>query len=425
MDKAKVSWKYYVTTSTSGPDYGRRLEAIKHVRYGRDWGRNVILSPQTQILTDFSPGSNNLASVSWVTPKQTRLGPSRRSQRPSGPRGSPTLVDAIGNSPYWNTSCLSSCCGTIGAAGTTTPRRLSWILGTRYPRAVPDHLTLLARDLARVNPATCRTRSTNSGASCGSSRRPSTSCSYPSGRRANTFTRTSARHPPRRQLRFHAVHLGPSSRSPAKVSEVALLARAAVDRVSRDAIAALARSARWTLLFEFVHVLASCPCRRLPYCSRPFPFVTRPKIPGSSLLSRACFEHFAVWGHLDQRVFSVSRRRGCRWAASRARPACRAASPLWPASRTTSSGYSHLNFFPPGTTGSRRSPSRLLAWVFSTTALHAPSTTKRCRPGSCTGTNSYPARRRTSIQCRRPQRTPSRTFVNVETVNDFGSFPVP
>ncbi len=101
MDKAKVSWKYYVTTHV-GAGLWSPFEAIKHVRYGRDWGRNVI-SPQTQILTD--PGSNNLASVSWVTPsKPDSDHPGDHSDL--GPSWVANVVDAIGNSPYWNTSAI-------------------------------------------------------------------------------------------------------------------------------------------------------------------------------------------------------------------------------------------------------------------------------------------------------------------------------
>jgi phospholipase C len=101
MDKAKVPWKYYVTTHHGAGNWSP-FEAIKYVRYHRDWHRNVI-SPQTKILTD--PGSNNLASVSWVTPsKPDSDHPGDKSDL--GPSWVASVVNSIGESPYWNTSAI-------------------------------------------------------------------------------------------------------------------------------------------------------------------------------------------------------------------------------------------------------------------------------------------------------------------------------
>jgi phospholipase C len=101
MDKAKVSWKYYVTKHVGAGDWSP-FEAIKYVRYNRDWHRNVI-SPQTKILTD--PGSSNLASVSFVTPSKADSDhPGDHSDL--GPSWVANVVNAIGESPYWNTSAI-------------------------------------------------------------------------------------------------------------------------------------------------------------------------------------------------------------------------------------------------------------------------------------------------------------------------------
>jgi len=100
MDKAKVSWKYYATKHVGAGQWSP-FEAIKYVRYGRDWHRNII-SPQTKILTD--PGSNQLASVTFVTPSKND------SDHPSdgdmGPSWVANVVNAVGESPYWNTSAI-------------------------------------------------------------------------------------------------------------------------------------------------------------------------------------------------------------------------------------------------------------------------------------------------------------------------------
>jgi phospholipase C len=101
MDKAKVSWKYYVTQHVGAGNWSP-FEAIKYVRYGRDWQRNVI-SPQTKILTD--PGSNNLASVTFVTPsKPDSDHPGDHSDL--GPSWVANVVNAIGESPYWKNSAI-------------------------------------------------------------------------------------------------------------------------------------------------------------------------------------------------------------------------------------------------------------------------------------------------------------------------------
>lgn len=71
------------------------------MRYGPDW-KNVI-SPQTKILRDVSNG--NLASVSWVTPDwidsdHTGSGYNR------GPSWVASIVNAVGESPYWKSTAV-------------------------------------------------------------------------------------------------------------------------------------------------------------------------------------------------------------------------------------------------------------------------------------------------------------------------------
>ncbi len=101
MDQAGVPWKYYVTKHV-GAGLWSAFEAIKYVRYGQDWHRNVT-SPETKVLTD--AGSNQLASVSWVTPSAPDSDhPGDHSDL--GPSWVANVVNAIGESPYWNTSAI-------------------------------------------------------------------------------------------------------------------------------------------------------------------------------------------------------------------------------------------------------------------------------------------------------------------------------
>jgi len=98
LDWRRVSWQYYTPSAGSiwtGPN------AIQHLRFGRDWN-NVILSP-SQILTDINNGQ--LANVTWVIPS------GRSSDHPgssdgSGPSWVASVVNAIGNSQYWDSTVI-------------------------------------------------------------------------------------------------------------------------------------------------------------------------------------------------------------------------------------------------------------------------------------------------------------------------------
>jgi phospholipase C len=103
MDGAnpKVTWKYYVTKHKDAGLWSP-FEAIKRVRYSRDWQRNVI-SPETVVLTD--PAEGQLAQVSWVTPsKPDSDHPGDKSDL--GPSWVAHVVNAIGESQYWNSSAI-------------------------------------------------------------------------------------------------------------------------------------------------------------------------------------------------------------------------------------------------------------------------------------------------------------------------------
>jgi phospholipase C len=101
LDNAGMSWKYYTPSAGSiwtGPN------AIQHICgavgpdcVGTAWTQNVVLQ-STRILTDISSGQ--LPAVSWVIPT------GQASDHPvvtdgSGPSWVASIVNAIGNSPYW------------------------------------------------------------------------------------------------------------------------------------------------------------------------------------------------------------------------------------------------------------------------------------------------------------------------------------
>jgi phospholipase C len=101
LDKAGVSWKYYANKRLDAGIWSP-FEAIKYVRFGSDW-KNDIIAPETQVLSDIDNGQ--LASVSWVTPSHADSDhPGAHSDL--GPSWVASIVNAIGQSSYWNQTAI-------------------------------------------------------------------------------------------------------------------------------------------------------------------------------------------------------------------------------------------------------------------------------------------------------------------------------
>ena len=101
LDGAGVPWKYYATRLLKAGMW-EPFEAIKYVRYGLDWGQNIV-APQTNVLADAATG--HLARVSWVSPsKPDSDHPEAHS--PLGPSWVASVVNAIGEGPDWNSTAI-------------------------------------------------------------------------------------------------------------------------------------------------------------------------------------------------------------------------------------------------------------------------------------------------------------------------------
>jgi phospholipase C len=101
LDQAAVSWRYYAPVSDAGGDLWSIFGAISKVRYGPDWSN--VVTPETTVLTDIPAG--RLAAVSWVIPD------SNNSDHPgvassTGPSWVSAVVNAVGNSQYWNSTAI-------------------------------------------------------------------------------------------------------------------------------------------------------------------------------------------------------------------------------------------------------------------------------------------------------------------------------
>ncbi|MDQ2909092.1 MAG: hypothetical protein M3R44_07070 [Candidatus Eremiobacteraeota bacterium] len=103
MDAAGVTWRYYTPqlTTRSGGQFSA-YDAIRHIRYGPDWTTDEV-NPETQIFSDLTSGT--LPQVSWVIPSfENSDHPLAASN--TGPSWVTSVVNAIGASPYWDSTAV-------------------------------------------------------------------------------------------------------------------------------------------------------------------------------------------------------------------------------------------------------------------------------------------------------------------------------
>jgi phospholipase C len=100
LDAAGLSWRYYTyaTEDWLWSAYG----AVRHIRYGPDWQSDVV-SPETQVLDDVAAGT--LANITWVTPSVADSDHSS-SESNTGPDWVANVVNAVGTSPFWNSTAI-------------------------------------------------------------------------------------------------------------------------------------------------------------------------------------------------------------------------------------------------------------------------------------------------------------------------------
>ena len=110
LDTNGLTWRYYTPSAGSiwsGPD------AIEHICQqktvsgklactGPDWTHNVVI-PQAQVLTDIVNG--NLAQVTWIIPGGAASDHALTNDG-SGPSWVASIVNAIGNSPFWANTAI-------------------------------------------------------------------------------------------------------------------------------------------------------------------------------------------------------------------------------------------------------------------------------------------------------------------------------
>lgn len=120
FDAKGVTWKYYTPTYDLGKDRGgagtewNAFAVIKDVRYGSEWppssqpwncSTSCVTWPETNICGDIAKG--DLPAFSWVIPDQVDSDhPQSKNQQDDGPDWIASVVNAIGNSQYWNSTAI-------------------------------------------------------------------------------------------------------------------------------------------------------------------------------------------------------------------------------------------------------------------------------------------------------------------------------
>ena len=104
LDGAGLSWRFYTSTvnAPDGAGVWSGYQAVRHIRYGPDW-KNDIITPQSQFIKDV--GNGTLANVTWITPTcvdsdHVNCGGGY------GPSWVASLVNAAGQSQFWNSTAI-------------------------------------------------------------------------------------------------------------------------------------------------------------------------------------------------------------------------------------------------------------------------------------------------------------------------------
>jgi phospholipase C len=103
LDNAGISWRYYTSNINRNGGNWSAYQAIKHIYDGSDWNEDVV-TPQTKFFRDVSNG--NLPAVSWITPTCRNSDHAGCASNTGGPDWVASLVNAVGKSPYWDSTVM-------------------------------------------------------------------------------------------------------------------------------------------------------------------------------------------------------------------------------------------------------------------------------------------------------------------------------
>ena len=105
LDQAHLTWRFYTSRYTQpggGGGEWSAYQAIRHIRYGADWNKDVV-TPQKRFIKDV--GEGHLKDVTWITPICTNSDHVNCGGG-YGPSWVTSLVNAAGESKLWNSTAI-------------------------------------------------------------------------------------------------------------------------------------------------------------------------------------------------------------------------------------------------------------------------------------------------------------------------------
>ena len=175
LDQAGLTWRFYAAGLT---DIWSGYQAVSHIYNGKDWAN--VIAPNTQFLTDVGKGI--LSNVTWITPNCTTSDHAGCGTK-LGPEWVASIVDAVGESPFWNSTAIFVMWDEWGGGTITYRRRTS----TTTASASGYRCSSSRRT---PSTATCRTCNTSTGACCASPRISSAWRAWPRATSGQTRPRT-------------------------------------------------------------------------------------------------------------------------------------------------------------------------------------------------------------------------------------------
>ncbi len=105
LDAKRLSWKYYAPQFAKGQPNGlwNAFDMIAPVRYGPEWKHNIS-SPEKNVLSDIKDGK--LPAMSWVIPDAQNSDHPGYSKKDTGPSWVASVVNAVGESKYWDSTVV-------------------------------------------------------------------------------------------------------------------------------------------------------------------------------------------------------------------------------------------------------------------------------------------------------------------------------
>jgi len=98
LDQVGLTWRFYAAGLT---DLWSGYQAVSHIYNGPEWAN--VIAPNTQFLQDV--GNGTLANVTWITPTCPTSDHAGCGSK-QGPQWVASLVDAVGQSPFWNSTAI-------------------------------------------------------------------------------------------------------------------------------------------------------------------------------------------------------------------------------------------------------------------------------------------------------------------------------